>query len=94
MSNKLQSEIEKIKGRIINIIAKLDNGSHSSNQLQGIDESLFELFSSGLISFLESCLPEESHKSPAALDEDYDKWASGYNACLAEIKSNIEKLKQ
>lgn len=33
-----------MKNRIINIIAKLDNGSHSSNQLQGVDEALFELF--------------------------------------------------
>jgi hypothetical protein len=33
-----------IKNEIIRIIGKLDNGSHSSNQLQGIDESLTKLF--------------------------------------------------
>lgn len=33
-----------MKHEIINIIAKLDNGSHSSNQLQGVDEALLEIF--------------------------------------------------
>lgn len=37
-----------LKGKIINIIAKLDNGSHSANQLQGADEALAELFHSEL----------------------------------------------
>jgi hypothetical protein len=37
---------EYIKNRIISIIAKLDNGTHSANQLQGIDEALIELFNS------------------------------------------------
>ncbi len=31
------------KSKVINIVAKLDNGSHSSNQLQGVDEALNEL---------------------------------------------------
>lgn len=35
---------EQLRSKIINIIAKLDNGSHSSNQLQGVDEALTELF--------------------------------------------------
>lgn len=39
---------EEIKSKIFNIIAKLDNGSHSSNQLQGADEALYELFLSHL----------------------------------------------
>lgn len=33
-----------IEHEIITIIAKLDNGSHSSNQLQGADEELSQLF--------------------------------------------------
>ena len=33
----------EVKNQIINIIAKLDNGSHSSNQLQGVDEALLEV---------------------------------------------------
>jgi septal ring factor EnvC (AmiA/AmiB activator) len=37
---------EHIKNRIVSIIAKLDNGTHSANQLQGIDEALIELFNS------------------------------------------------
>ena len=35
---------KKLRHEITNIIAKLDNGSHSSNQLQGVDEALFDLF--------------------------------------------------
>lgn len=35
---------DRVKHEIMSIIAKLDNGSHSSNQLQGVDESLFKLF--------------------------------------------------
>ena len=35
---------DSVKHKIIAIIAKLDNGSHSSNQLQGADEALFKLF--------------------------------------------------
>lgn len=33
-----------LKNEIIRIIGKLDNGSHSSDQLQGIDETLVALF--------------------------------------------------
>lgn len=33
-----------IKNEIIRIIGKLDNGSHSSNQLKGIEETLTALF--------------------------------------------------
>lgn len=43
---------ENWRSQIINIIAKLDNGSHSSNQLQGADEALTELFASQLQSIL------------------------------------------
>ena len=39
----MKNEIN-IKSEIIRIIAKLDNGSHSSNQLQGIDETLTAIF--------------------------------------------------
>lgn len=36
---------KNMKNKIISIIAKLDNGSHSSNQLRGVDELLTDLFS-------------------------------------------------
>lgn len=39
---------EAVKSKIFNIVAKLDNGSHSSNQLQGVDEALTELFTDSL----------------------------------------------
>jgi hypothetical protein len=39
----MKNEIN-VKSEIIRIIAKLDNGSHSSNQLQGIDETLTAIF--------------------------------------------------
>lgn len=39
----MKNEIN-IKSEIIRIIAKLDNGSHSSNKLQGIDETLTAIF--------------------------------------------------
>ena len=34
---------EEWKGKVFNIVAKLDNGSHSANQLQGIDEAITAL---------------------------------------------------
>lgn len=34
---------EQLKSAIFSIITKLDNGSHSSSQLQGVDEALLEL---------------------------------------------------
>jgi len=34
------------KSKLFNIVAKLDNGSHSANQLQGIDEAVSELIQS------------------------------------------------
>lgn len=46
MANKEQEE--KLKSSIFGIIAKLDNGSHSANQLQGVDEELLKLFSQAL----------------------------------------------
>ncbi len=39
---------EEITNGIRNLIAKLDNGSHSSSQLQAIDEALTDLFSQAL----------------------------------------------
>lgn len=36
--------MKKIQQEIINIIGKLDNGSHSSSQLQGTDEALYDVF--------------------------------------------------
>jgi hypothetical protein len=36
--------MKQLHSEIISIVAKLDNGSHSSNQLQGADEALVELF--------------------------------------------------
>jgi len=54
--SKLQSEA---KFKIINIIGKLDNGSHSSNQLQGVDEALTELFSDQIQKAVEETRKEE-----------------------------------
>lgn len=42
------SIIAEFREQIISIIAKLDNGSHSSNQLQGADEEIVEVFSKAL----------------------------------------------
>lgn len=43
-TSKNRMNNEEIKSKIFTIIAKLDNGSHSANQLQGADEALYELF--------------------------------------------------
>lgn len=45
-SKKIQ--MEDWESEVIRIIAKLDNGSHSSNQLQGIDETLGRIISKTL----------------------------------------------
>ena len=45
-----------MKNKIINIIAKLDNGSHSSNQLQGVDEALTELFDTEINKFKDALI--------------------------------------
>lgn len=39
-----------IKHKIVSIVAGLDNGSHSSNQLQGVDEALFKIFDEVVLS--------------------------------------------
>jgi Tfp pilus assembly ATPase PilU len=43
-----------MKNKIISIIAKLDNGSHSSNQLQGADEALYKLFKNEIAKYQEA----------------------------------------
>jgi len=35
--------VEEMKPKLYNIIGKLDNGSHSSSQLQGVDEAIIDL---------------------------------------------------
>jgi len=44
LSPELQAEYDATKHSIINIVAMLDNGSHSSSQLQAADEALSKLF--------------------------------------------------
>jgi len=41
-------QLKKIRRKIQMLVGKLDNGSHSSNALQGLDEELFELFKQAL----------------------------------------------
>ena len=40
--------METIKTKIFAVIAKFDNGTHSSNQLQGADEELLKIFEDGI----------------------------------------------
>lgn len=53
---------KQIKSQIISIIAKLDNGSHSANQLQGADEALVELFENTIKDLTAECV--ERNPSP------------------------------
>lgn len=78
------------KSKIINIIAKLDNGSHSSNQLQGIDEALTELFTAQFQSII-----TEVEQSKIISDFPLNPFESSYNkgidTSLTIIKSKMEK---
>lgn len=56
-----------MKNKIISIIAKLDNGSHSSNQLQGVDESLTNLF-------VEELKKEQANLLLLVINAICDKW--------------------
>jgi hypothetical protein len=39
----MNNSIKTILEEVIPLVAKLDNGSHSSNQLQGVDEAITDL---------------------------------------------------
>ena len=51
--------IEEQKKGIYTIIAKLDNGSHSSSQLQGVDEALWNWHKQSLKQFIDELIASE-----------------------------------
>ncbi len=87
---------KETKDKIINIIAKLDNGSHSSSQLQGVDEALTKLFESAIDATREATLGEVDKK----IEEEKKMCRIGCTACtnhcdtLSSLQSIIKELKQ
>lgn len=88
-----------MKNKIISIIAKLDNGSHSSNQLQGVDESLTNLFDEELkkeqekllllvINTLTDKWDEIENRDP---DTSTEKWKS-YKRIRNNIRDTIKEI--
>lgn len=80
-----------MKGKIINIIAKLDNGSHSSDQLKGVDEALFELFHDHVEKIWEqvnNILKDTSYK-----DKIHNVgFAEGWRICREATIMNVLKI--
>lgn len=75
-----------MKEEIINVIAKLDNGSHSSNQLQGADEALFEIFKKNIEALR---ITEDEHPH---LSERMDDFHSGFNTARLIFQNKIDEL--
>jgi hypothetical protein len=41
---------------------------------------------------VEESVGKETHRAPNALDEDYDKWANGFNAHRTQTLENMERI--
>jgi hypothetical protein len=85
------------KSEIYNIISKLDNGSHPSNQLQGVDEALVELFERELEKYKEAliwCSAASDFQVGGKAREGWKRLCQpliGY--AQAEFSENVEDIK-
>lgn len=71
-----------IKHEIIRIIGKLDNGSHSSNQLQGIDETLTALFYAYLKELKEEIIKKSTFESGVSSNGWYQIYKDDLDSIL------------
>ncbi len=93
-------DLDKIaQVKIINIIGNLDNGSHSSSQLQGADEALTELFKDLLSQSNQEIVKEIQElkmskagyiSSMSSIKNHYE--AKGWNRAVDGVNGKIDKL--
>lgn len=74
--------IKYMKHKIIDIIAKLDNGSHSSNQLQGIDETLTALFYEELAEIKKKIIEKSTFEPGSATNGWYQIYKDDLDSIL------------
>lgn len=71
-----------MKNKIIAIIAKLDNGSHSSNQLQGVDESLTNLFYTELVEIKKKIIEKSTFEPGVSTNGWYQVYKDDLDSIL------------
>lgn len=91
--------IEEQKKGIYNIIAKLDNGTHSSNQLQGTDEALWNWHKQSLKQFIDGLIAFEEGRMVVLRDKEDHlpnayQWLKGKNEARQETLAHLKKLKE
>ena len=77
----MKNEIN-IKSEIIRIIAKLDNGSHSSNQLQGIDETLTAIFYAHLKELKNQIIEKSTFEGGVSSNGWYEIYKDDFDSIL------------
>ena len=90
---------EEIENGIRNLIAKLDNGSHSSSQLQAIDEALTDLFSqalqkrdSELLEWIKNREEKCRHLKGSQYINETPEYFDGKLAILGDLTNKIKTL--
>lgn len=86
----MEEELDDCKSRIINTIAKLDNGSHSSSQLQAVDEYLTGVFNDAVRSARLAGFDEAVNVVKDYIGKRFIETDTSY-AVFGRLKENLDK---